>query len=96
MQILRQIAPVQVKIHYIQVNKLLKKYESTFSGMGCIKGEHHIEIKKDAEPVVHPIRKIPFAIQKKVKEALDSLVSENLIEKTEDAAECVNALVIVK
>ncbi|KAK2879315.1 hypothetical protein Q8A73_006228, partial [Channa argus] len=41
-----------------------------FEGLGCLPGVHKICVDKSGPPVVHPCRKIPFALRKKLKDEL--------------------------
>ena len=42
--------------------KLLEKYPKFFRGVGLFSGEYHIDLKHDAEPVIHPRRRIPESL----------------------------------
>ena len=59
-----------------QLNKnydeLLQRYDSTFGDLGCLPGEYHINIDPDVKPVVHPARRVPFALKAKIKAELQT------------------------
>ena len=38
--------------------KLLERYPKCFRGVGLFSGEYDIDLKKDAEPVIHPPRRV--------------------------------------
>ena len=48
-----------------------EKYADCFEGLGRISEPYHIKINKDAEPDIHPPRKIPTALIDRVKDELD-------------------------
>lgn len=77
------------------INIILNEYKTCFEGLGCLKDTYHIEIDKTVTPVIHPPRKVPFAIMGSLKERLDSLEKEKIIEKATEPTEWVNSLVIV-
>ncbi|GJQ73141.1 hypothetical protein Trydic_g1768 [Trypoxylus dichotomus] len=64
-------------------------------GLGCLGGTYPIEIDKTIKPVIHPPRKVPFALKNELKQKLESLVKQNVIEKVTKATDWVNSLVIV-
>lgn len=47
---------------------ILKDYEKLFNGLGCIPGQHHIQINHTVTPVVHAPRRIPVAPRDRVVE----------------------------
>lgn len=77
------------------VDKIVVQYQSVFKGIGCIPGEHHIELKEDAVPRVHPPRKVPYAIYSKLKSKLQELERMSIIETVNVPTEWVSSLVIV-
>ena len=42
---------------------ILDEYQDLLSGLGCLLGQVKIQLKPDAEPVVHPCRVVPFKLQ---------------------------------
>ncbi|GJQ75125.1 hypothetical protein Trydic_g9734 [Trypoxylus dichotomus] len=55
--------------------------------IGCLNGTYHIEIDKTVKPVIHPPRKVPFALKNKLKRKLESLVKQTAIEKVTGATD---------
>ncbi|XP_063903271.1 uncharacterized protein K02A2.6-like [Zophobas morio] len=76
--------------------EFLGPFETVFSGIGCIHGEHHIQLLPDAKPVVHATRRVPLPILNQLKETLDELIAHNVIEKVDGPSDWVNALVVVR
>ena len=42
-----------------------------FGELGCLPGEYHINIDETVKPVVHPPRRVPFALRHKLKAELE-------------------------
>ena len=75
---------------------VLSKYKDVFDGLGCIPGEHSIVTDETVSPVVHPCRKVPFALQQDLKEELERMESAQVIQKISEPTNWVNSLVVVK
>ena len=75
--------------------EILEKFRC-FEGLGCLSTEYKIQLDKDAKPVVHPPRKIPFAMKNKVKDELSRLERIRVIENVSEPTEWVNSLVVVE
>jgi len=73
-----------------------EEYKEVFKGVGRLPGEHKIKLRVNAEPVIHPARKVPVALKERLKEKLDTLIREGIIRKVEEPTEWVNSLVIVE
>ncbi|KAK3747897.1 hypothetical protein QZH41_001363 [Actinostola sp. cb2023] len=50
-----------------EAKKLLDEYADVFKGLGYLEGHYHIKIDSSVLPVVHPPRKVPFAIKDRLK-----------------------------
>lgn len=74
----------------------VKEYNDVFKGIGRLPGEHKIRLRADAEPVIHPARKVPVVLKKRLKQKLDTLIEEDVIRKIEEPTEWVNSLVILE
>lgn len=74
----------------------VKEYSDVLKGIGRLPGEHKIKLRADAEPVIHPARKVPIALKKRLREKLDTLIEENIVRKIEEPTEWVNSLVILE
>ena len=74
-----------------------EEYKDVFEGLGCLPGEHKIQLEKDATPVQNACRKIPFPIREKLKKQLDRMEELEVITKIEEPTEWVHAVLpIVK
>lgn len=67
-----------------------------FKGTGKLPGKHKIKLKENAEPVIHPARKVPVALKERLREKIEDLIKEGIIRKIEEPTEWVNSLVIVE
>ena len=46
----------------------LAEFEDCFGELGCLPEVHHINLKPDVTPVVHPPRRIPYALRDKLRD----------------------------
>lgn len=74
----------------------VKEYADVLKGIGRLISKHKIRLKDNAEPVIHPARKVPGALKKRLREKLDSLITEGVIREIDEPTEWVNSLVIVE
>ena len=77
-------------------NDIVNQYASSFTGLGCISDEtHHIELKPDSKPVIHPPRKVPVTLRLKVKTELQRMERLGVIERVQEPTDWVNSMVTV-
>lgn len=62
---------------------VVQKFENVFKGIGKVGVPYKIEIADNATPVVHPIKKVPFALEKPFKKCLQELEKLQIIERAE-------------
>ena len=74
---------------------LFGDYPDLFEGLGCLPGKVKIKLQDDAQPVVEPCRKVPFAQHEELKKELERMESLNVIQRVEEPTEWVNSMVIV-
>lgn len=77
-------------------DSLMEEYKDCFEGLGCLPGEHKICVDKSVSPVVHPCRKIPFAMRGKLKEELARMEKLKVIQKIDEPTEWVSSLVVLQ
>ncbi|XP_063952169.1 uncharacterized protein K02A2.6-like [Lytechinus pictus] len=75
---------------------VVQDYDNVFVGLGCLPGKHHITLKDNAQPVQHACRKVPFPIQKKLKEELDKMENMDVIKQVDEPTDWMSSLVVVK
>ncbi|KAK2713261.1 hypothetical protein QYM36_009211 [Artemia franciscana] len=76
--------------------RILEEYEDVFEGVGKLPGKCKIHLKEGAVPTVQPPKRVPIALQEKLKEELDRLEVMGIIEKTTTPTEWVNSIVVVQ
>ena len=62
------------------VEDLLKLYPNSFDRLGSLKGEYDIKVDPTVPPVQHARRKVPIESKAGIKEAIDYMVSEGILE----------------
>ena len=72
------------------------QYKHCFGQIGILPGIHHITLDPDAKPVVQPPRRIPIALQSKLKEELDHMIKLGIIKKADEPTDWVSSLVVVQ
>ncbi len=45
---------------------ILRECKDVFTELGCVPGQHHIQIDPAVAPVIHPPRKVPLALKSNV------------------------------
>ncbi|CAB4013836.1 retrotransposon-like family member retr-1, partial [Paramuricea clavata] len=83
------------KFNPIQQHELLKGYDELFTGLGCLPGEHTVEIDRSYTPVVHPPRRVPLALKEQIKEELQRMEDTGVIVKQTEPTDWVNSMVTV-
>ena len=71
---------------------LVKMYPKQFDGIGNFKGEYHIVLDKNAQPVVHAKRKTPIQLKDEIEAELANMTQEGIIRKVEQPTDGVNSL----
>uniref|UniRef100_A0A3P9LFC2 ribonuclease H n=1 Tax=Oryzias latipes TaxID=8090 RepID=A0A3P9LFC2_ORYLA len=74
---------------------ILKDYNDLFDGLGCLPGQHHIQIDPSVSPVVHAPRRIPVALRDRVVKELQRMENMGVIIRQTEATEWVNSMVTV-
>lgn len=77
-------------------SKIVSNYNDLFTGIGCLKDEYHIEVDPNVTPIIQPPRKIPFNLHKKLKQKLQELENENIVERLSEPTDWVSSMVIVQ
>eukprot|EP00112_Aurelia_sp_Birch-Aquarium-sp1_P023107 Seg6752.3 transcript_id=Seg6752.3/GoldUCD/mRNA.D3Y31 product="Retrovirus-related Pol polyprotein from transposon 17.6" protein_id=Seg6752.3/GoldUCD/D3Y31 len=73
----------------------LLQFCDCFGDTGTLPQTHHIELKPDVTPVIHPPRRIPYALKPHLREELSRMEKLGIIEKVTEPTDWVNSLVIV-
>ena len=70
--------PGSIKIS--SVEDLLKLYPNSFDRLGSLKGEYDIKVDPTVSPVQHARRKVPIESKATIKEAIDYMVKQDILE----------------
>ena len=70
--------PGSIKIS--SVEDLLKLYPNSFDRLGSLKGEYDIKVDPTVPPVQHARRKVPIESKAAIKEAIDYMVKQDILE----------------
>ncbi|KAK3742464.1 hypothetical protein QZH41_002413 [Actinostola sp. cb2023] len=73
---------------------ILDNYKDVFEGLGHI-GDSSFVLNPDIKPVQHTPRRIPIALQDKVKDKLDDLETKGIIAKVSEPTEWISSMVVV-
>ena len=76
--------------------QMQSEYADLFTGIGMYEREYHIQLQDNAQGVIQPPRKIPYALRPKLKAALDKLTQDDIIADVDCLTDWVNNLVIVQ
>lgn len=74
---------------------ILKDYEELFNGLGCLPGQHHIQIDHTVTPVVYAPRRISVAPRDRIVEQLQRMEKLGVIARQVEPTEWVNSMVTV-
>ncbi|GFT97221.1 transposon Tf2-6 polyprotein [Nephila pilipes] len=81
----------------ISKNELIKQYKDVFTGIGEFPREpYHITLKNNSVPVIHPPKRVPQALQPKLKSTLNNLEKEGIVSKVNKPTDWDQSLVIVE
>ena len=72
--------------------QLSDKYESLFDDISCLQGKYKIKIDPNVTPVIHPPRRVPFALKPKLKAELQRMLEMGVICKVETTTSWVNSM----
>ena len=74
------------------------EYADCFEDIGLLKHEYKIQLKSDAEPVIHDPRRASIALKDKLRHELDRIKRLDIIEEVpiSESSEWVNSMVIVE
>ena len=70
--------PGPIKIS--SVEDLLRLYPNSFDRLGSLKGEYDIKVDPTVPPIQHARRKVPIESKAAIKEAIDYMVKQDILE----------------
>ena len=78
------------------VDAIVKNYAEVFRGLGSLPFTYKIQLKENAQPVVHAARRVPAPLKTRLKKELDRMTTMGVIKKIEEPTDWVNSMVCVK
>ena len=73
---------------------LIREFDDVFQGEGLLQEKLHLEVDKTVNPVVLPVRKVPFALKEPLKRELDRLVAKGILVPVEVPTDWVSSMVV--
>ena len=96
---MNQVETRQPAVHsrHFTKKEVVKKYPNVFQGIGKLMGQYKLEVEENAEPVVHPPRRVPIALKDKLKLELEleRLQDRGVIMEVTEPTSWVSSLEIV-
>ena len=80
----------------LDTDRVLSEFSEVFEGIGLFPGECTIHTDPSIPPVIHPPRRVPLALQDKLRSELDQMESQGIICKVTEPTEWVSSLVVVE
>lgn len=75
----------KASLHELLVSeKNYADYADLFKGIGVLPGASKLHLKDNATPVVNPSKRIPEALQKRLKPKLDQMVKDKIITQVKE------------
>lgn len=69
------------KVDEAKCVNILNDFPDLLQGVGCIRGEHDILVKPDANPVIHSPRRVPIAVKPRLLKKLQKLEQLGIVKK---------------
>ncbi|XP_058840279.1 uncharacterized protein K02A2.6-like [Topomyia yanbarensis] len=93
----RDITTLQVLDQYREEAKcIIRAYQDVFEGNGKMEGVVKLEIDEAVKPVIQTPRRIPIAFRDNLRNKIDQLVQDGIIQKETQHTDWVSNLVLVK
>ena len=73
---------------------LIREFDDVFQGEGLLQEKLHLEVDKTVNPVVLPVRKVPFALKEPLKRKVDRLVAKGILVPVEVPTDWVSSMVV--
>ena len=77
-------------------SKVIELYKDVFTGEGRFEEKLHLEVDKEIPPSKIPVRKVPIALKKPIKQELDRLVKLDVLSKVEVPTDWISSMVAVQ
>lgn len=74
----------------------MQNFADAFEGFGVLPYVYKIQLRENAQPVVHPARQVPVPLKDRLKKVLDRMTTLGVIKRIEEPTDWVNSMVCVK
>ena len=97
-----QLGLISIKEEWVNLvcnadlDDIISSYPEVFEGIGCLPGEYHIEIDKDAVPRQSHNRKTPLSMMADLKEKLESYTKKGILAPVDYPTEWISNNVSVR
>ncbi|UYV70730.1 K02A2.6-like [Cordylochernes scorpioides] len=72
-----------------------RKFPKLFEGLGLLEQPYHIKLKEGAKPFSIPVpRRVPLPLMPKLKEQLDAMVAQEVIEPVDESTEWCASIIL--
>ena len=78
------------------VDSIVQNFTEVFKGFGALPFTDKIQLKENAQPVVHAARRVPVALRDSLKEEQERMTTLGVKRKIEEPTDWVNSMVCVK
>ncbi|KAL0151936.1 hypothetical protein M9458_052743, partial [Cirrhinus mrigala] len=78
------------------VDDIVRSFVDVFKGFGVLPYVYKIHLKENAQPVVHPVRRVPAPLKDHLKKELDRMTTLGVIKRIQEPTDWVNSMVCVK
>ena len=89
------VTKIETVHHTTQMPDLIEQYADVFQGLRCLDGDYHIELDPSVSPVQHVPRRVPIALKQQLKEKLDSLAAQGIIQSVPSSTLWISSLVVI-
>ncbi len=78
------------------VDDIVQNFADAFEGFGVLPYVYKIQQRENAQPVVHPARRVPAPLKDRLRKELDRMTTLGVIKRIEEPTDWVNSMVCVK
>ncbi|XP_021355871.1 uncharacterized protein K02A2.6-like [Mizuhopecten yessoensis] len=96
LNLVKRVFNIDKSTQSASTESIVQDFSDVFEGLGCLPGYHSIQVDSSVKPVVHPCRKVPFAIQDRLKDEIDRMEKLEVICKEDNPTQWVSSMVVVE
>ena len=85
---------VKQPVPITNIEQLIKSYPTSFDTLGQFKGDDHIVLIPDSQPVVHATRKCTIQMRNEIKQTLYDMENNSIIRKITEPTPWVSSLTL--